>query len=93
MSDWTPSRIKGLRSRYAESQTEFCKRIGASVDALRGWEQGRGQPVGSAQMMLERVEGDLELAEKLGVPVDSLDDAILRMIPVGSSEPSQAVGA
>lgn len=56
---WTPAKIKELRQRYGESQGTFCQRLGITVDAYRLWEQGRGLPSGTAQMLLWRLEEDV----------------------------------
>jgi DNA-binding transcriptional regulator YiaG len=58
-SEWTAERIKTLREKYGESQGDFAKRLHVSVDSVRGWEQGRGDPSGTAQELLRRVEEDL----------------------------------
>lgn len=56
---WTPDKIKNLRKRYDERQEDFCLRLGVSVPALRHWEQGLGEPNGSAQILMDRLEEDL----------------------------------
>ena len=61
---WTPEKIKKLRQAYGEKQEDFCERLGVSLPALRHWEQGLGEPNGSAQILLGRLEEDLEEARK-----------------------------
>ncbi|GIW81522.1 MAG: hypothetical protein KatS3mg105_3329 [Gemmatales bacterium] len=61
---WTPDRIRSLRESYNESQAVFCTRLGVGVDTLRIWEQGRGTPNGSAQILLDRLEQDLSEARE-----------------------------
>lgn len=56
---WTPTRIKALRERYGETQSEFCKRLRLSLPALKWWEQGRGSPNGPAELLLDRLDEDL----------------------------------
>lgn len=56
---WTPERIRDLRRRYGESQPVFCQRLGVVCGTLRSWEQGRGEPTGSALVLLGRLEEDL----------------------------------
>ena len=56
---WTPEKIKQLRKEYDERQEDFCHRVGVTLSALRNWEQGRGEPGGSAQILLERLQEDL----------------------------------
>lgn len=53
---WTSERIKQLRLDHEESQSVFCRRLGVCIDSLRGWEQGRGTPNGSALILLDRIE-------------------------------------
>lgn len=57
---WTADRIKALRQRYGEKQEEFCLRLGVGAGALRHWEQDRGEPNGSVQILLSRLEEDLK---------------------------------
>lgn len=60
---WTPEKIRALRKQYGESQEEFCHRCGVTVVTFRLWEQGRGQPSGSAQLLLGRLEEDVRKGE------------------------------
>jgi DNA-binding transcriptional regulator YiaG len=57
---WTSAKIKALRARYGEKQEEFCLRLGVNMHTLRYWEQGRGTPLGSAQILLDRLEEDAD---------------------------------
>jgi DNA-binding transcriptional regulator YiaG len=59
MNVWTPKKIRDLRNAYDESQTEFSRRMGVTVTTIANWEQGNGQPTGSAQKLLDRLEEDL----------------------------------
>jgi len=56
---WTPERIKKLRKQFDERQEDFCRRVGVALPTLRTWEQGLGEPNGSAQILLDRLERDL----------------------------------
>lgn len=56
---WTPEKVRLLRKAYGESQDEFCHRCGVTPQGLRLWEQGRGRPSGSAQLLLDRLQEDL----------------------------------
>ncbi len=57
---WDSERIKKLRLKgFEESQEEFCKRLRVSIDGLRFWEQGRGDPSGPVEELLDRLEEDL----------------------------------
>lgn len=61
---WTPEKIRDLRRRYGETQDDFRLRLGVTVTSLAGWEQGRGRPTGSAQLLLDRLEEDLARSTK-----------------------------
>jgi DNA-binding transcriptional regulator YiaG len=56
---WTPDKIRELREAFGERQVDFCRRVGVSLPALQCWEQGKGEPGGSAQILLDRLEEDL----------------------------------
>jgi DNA-binding transcriptional regulator YiaG len=57
---WPPDRIKALRKRYGETQQEFCERIGVDAWTLRKWEQGLRNPLGPAELLLDRLEEDID---------------------------------
>lgn len=44
--------VKQIRSSMHLTQSEFAKYIGASVHAIRHWENGRRQPDGTARTLL-----------------------------------------
>jgi transcriptional regulator with XRE-family HTH domain len=56
---WTPEAIRDLRKAYGETQEVFCRRIRTSIEGLRYWEQGRGEPSGPAEEVLDRLAEDL----------------------------------
>lgn len=56
---WTAEKIKGLRTKYGETQAQFAERVGVSVQAVRYWEQGHGRPIGPAEKLLDRLAEDL----------------------------------
>ena len=57
---WTPERIKQLRKLgYRQRQEDFCLLLGVGLGTLRHWEQGHGEPIGPAQILLDRLEEDL----------------------------------
>ena len=53
---WTGERIKALRKSYDETQAEFSRRIGVSIQALRVWEQDQGHPLGPTCILLGILE-------------------------------------
>lgn len=68
MGHWSASDIKALRKRYDESQGIFCRRLGVTADALQYWEQGRGAPSQPIELLLERLEEDIDSASIRDVP-------------------------
>lgn len=61
---WTAEAIRSLRRRYGESQPVFCRRLGVVVDTLRLWEQDRGEPNGSAIVLLDILDEDIRAGQK-----------------------------
>lgn len=55
---WTGDRIRALRKAYNETQEEFRHRLGVSLGTLKFWELGRGEPLGPAQILLDRLDED-----------------------------------
>jgi len=48
----TPAEIRSIRITWGVNQLVFAKRLGASVSAVRGWEQGKRRPRGIALQLL-----------------------------------------
>jgi DNA-binding transcriptional regulator YiaG len=48
----TPAEIRSIRIKWVVNQLVFAKRLGASVSAVRGWEQGKRRPRGIALQLL-----------------------------------------
>ena len=48
---FSPTDVKGIRTRLGKSQSQFALMIGVSVSTLQNWEQGR-RPEGPAQALL-----------------------------------------
>jgi DNA-binding transcriptional regulator YiaG len=48
----TPAEIRSIRIKWGVNQIVFAKRLGASVSAVRGWEQGKRRPRGIALQLL-----------------------------------------
>jgi putative transcriptional regulator len=44
--------VKALRERYKLPQDKFAALLGIPVGTLRGWEQGRRRPEGTARVLL-----------------------------------------
>jgi len=51
-----PDRIRAIRAQYQETQEEFSRRVGVSVDTVRSWEQMRSAPSRLAIDRLLQVE-------------------------------------
>lgn len=61
---WNGERIKALRGGYAETQEQFRQRLGVSLATLKFWELDRGEPLGPAQILLDRLAEDLKLGNR-----------------------------
>src|SRR5437773_10456920 len=48
--------VRRVRRRAGLSQAEFARRIGISVATLRGWEQGKLVPQGTARALLRVID-------------------------------------
>ena len=48
----TPAKMRSIRIKWGVNQLVFAKRLGASVRAVRGWEQGKRRPRGIALQLL-----------------------------------------
>jgi putative transcriptional regulator len=44
--------VRAIRARTGLSQTQFARRFGFTVSAVREWEQGRRQPEAAARVLL-----------------------------------------
>lgn len=57
-TDWTPERIKAVRTAMQMSQTDFAVAVGVSTATIQNWENGRAAPrreMHSRLTLLERV--------------------------------------
>jgi DNA-binding transcriptional regulator YiaG len=52
----TPAQMRSIRIKWGVNQLVFAKRLGASVSAVRGWEQGKRRPRGIALQLLSIAE-------------------------------------
>jgi len=63
---WSAKEIKKLREGTLNmSQTEFAALLNVKAPTVRAWEQGHNLPSGSAARLLEALEKDPSLVEKL----------------------------
>lgn len=56
IEDWTPERVKAVRKALGETQEVFARRFRLHPEAIRTWEQDRGQPSGPATVILDQLE-------------------------------------
>lgn len=47
-----PAQIREIRKKYRASQSTFAQWLGASLEAVRSWEQGTRRPRGTALRLL-----------------------------------------
>jgi putative transcriptional regulator len=57
--------VRSIRSRTGLSQTEFARRFGFSVSAVREWEQGRRQPEAAARVLLLVIASRPEVVDEV----------------------------
>lgn len=60
MTNWTPEKIRSLRTSYGETQLEFAKRFPVTVATLANWEQGRIVPPECMQTLLGFFKRDFD---------------------------------
>jgi putative transcriptional regulator len=60
----SPERIRAVRMRLGLSQSEFAKRFGFRVEAVRQYEQGDRRPSGPAATLLRVIEAAPEVVER-----------------------------
>jgi DNA-binding transcriptional regulator YiaG len=60
MTELTPEAIRALRRALGPSREAFAERLGASVNAVRDWEQGRHRPRLPQRLALEAALRDFE---------------------------------
>lgn len=69
--DYTPAKVKRVRSTLRASQPLFAQFMGVSAAAVRDWEQGVSSPGGAARRLMDEIESNpqyfstrlIELAE------------------------------
>lgn len=62
-TDFTPERIKTLRTQLGLSQSKFAAALGLSLAAIRHWEQGIRSPDGATSKLLRILEAHPELID------------------------------
>ena len=61
---YTAPDVKAIREGHNLSQEKFASLLGISKGTLRNWEQGRRQPEGPAQRLLQIAAYDLNVVRK-----------------------------
>jgi putative transcriptional regulator len=61
----TKDDIKGLRKFYDESQSDFAKSLGVSVDTIRKWEQGKAKPSQMAYQKLRKLVDKIKKVKEI----------------------------
>lgn len=59
MEQWTPEKIKDLRTRLDLTQAEFAERIGVTRVYVAYMEGGDRRPGKTMQLLLESIENDM----------------------------------
>jgi DNA-binding transcriptional regulator YiaG len=64
--EWSARKIKRFREDTMQmSQTEFAALLNVKAPTVRAWEQGLNVPSGAAARLLQALEADPALSEKL----------------------------
>lgn len=53
--EWTPDRIRAVRKALGQTQEQFAVHFRLHPEAIRTWEQGRGNPSGPATVILDQL--------------------------------------
>ena len=62
--DWTPARIKELRSAYGETQKVFCERLGIGYSTVFHIEQGICPVRRGLALLLDRIQEDMDAVSR-----------------------------
>ncbi|HXT00251.1 MAG TPA: transcriptional regulator [Elusimicrobiota bacterium] len=63
---WSKSKIAALRKeRFRLSQSAFAAVLNDTASTVRAWEQGRKEPSGAAERLLQVADGDPTVFERL----------------------------
>lgn len=63
---WTSNQIRKLRKEiYEMSQTTFAATLNVTASTVRAWEQGQKTPSGAAARLLEILEKDQTILDKI----------------------------
>ena len=63
---WTPAKIRNLRKNTLKlSQPFFAAMLNVTASTVRSWEQGQKTPSGAAARLLQLLEADERVLERL----------------------------
>ncbi|WP_185982638.1 NadS family protein [Aureimonas mangrovi] len=57
--------VKAVRDKLRMSQSEFAMQFGIPLATVRNWEQGRRRPEAMARVLLQIINNDPDVVEKL----------------------------
>jgi putative transcriptional regulator len=60
-----PVDVKAIRQRVRKTQVEFAQAFHLPIGTVRDWEQNRRQPDAPARVLLQLIEADPEMVERL----------------------------
>lgn len=64
-AEFAPVDVSDIRERFDQTQEEFARMMGISVDTLRNWERGRRHPQGPARALLRIADSDPALVARV----------------------------
>ena len=64
---YTPVEIRQIRTTQGMTQRIFAEALGVSVKTIESWEAGTNKPSGMANRMLELIQQDAGLFERLSI--------------------------
>ena len=60
MADWTPEMVKRLREDYGLTRKKLGELTGVTITTIYLWEMGQRNPSRTAEILLSRIEQELE---------------------------------
>ena len=61
---YSPAEIRAMRIFLKESRTKFADRFFLTDETIKGWELGRRNASGPALVILQQIEGAIEMKKK-----------------------------
>ena len=60
MADWNPERVRHLREVYGLTRKKLGDLTGVTITTIYLWEMGQRRPSRTAELLLSRIEQELE---------------------------------